>query len=144
MKYLGIDYGTKKIGIAVSDDSGKIAFPKIIIQYTKTLVSDIQGLVSEWGIEKIVMGKSVDMDGIDNPLQRQIQKFAETLSLEAGIEVVMEDERMSSLAARGHLYGKGNIANEQWSGKENQKRRDPVDAGAAAIILQRYLDKQGM
>ena len=56
-------------------------------------------------------------------------------------KINLQDERMSSVAARSHLYGKGNVANEQWTERGNKKRRDAVDAGAAAIILQRYLDK---
>jgi putative Holliday junction resolvase len=141
MKYLGIDYGTKKIGLAISDGRGKIAFPKEIIKSDKNTIAKIVEFVLDEKIEKIVVGKSIQMDGADNELQKYIETFIKKLKEKTGLEIVTEDERMSSVAARSHLYGKGNIENEQWTGKENKKKRQHVDAGAAAIILQRYLDK---
>ncbi len=141
MKYLGIDYGTKKIGLAVSDDLGNIAFPKKIISSDKDSITEIINLISDEKITGIVIGKSVDLDGADNRIQKDIESFSKKLESKTDIKIEMENEWMSSVAARSHLYGKGNIANEQWSGKQNKKRREAVDAGAAAIILQRYLDK---
>lgn len=142
MKYLGIDYGTKKIGFAVSDDRGVIAFPWGITENNPMIINTIKKIIDDTHIEKIVIGKSMDSDGQDNPVQKKIHQFADLLKKETGLAIDMQDERFSSIAARGHLYRKGNIAHEQWSGKENKKRREPVDAGAAAIILQRYLDKK--
>jgi len=143
MKYLGIDYGTKKIGIAVSDDRGALAFPKTIIPNDNMALAGIGEIIKNEGIEKIIIGESVQMDGSHNDLQKNIEKFSSALVSETGLEVDMEKEWLSSVAARSHLYGKGNIANEQWSASANKKRREAVDAGAAAIILQRYLDRQG-
>jgi putative Holliday junction resolvase len=141
MKYLGIDYGTKKIGLAISDARGLIAFPKIIIPSNNTSIDEIAKMINDEGIEKIVIGYSVGMDGSENSVQKKIDVFQRTLAEKTGIIIDREKEWMSSVAARSHLYGKGNIANEQWSEKQNTKRREDVDAGAAAIILQRYLDK---
>jgi len=141
MKYLGIDYGTKKIGLAISDARGLIAFPKIIIPSNNTSIDEIAKMINDEGIEKIVIGYSVGMDGSENSVQKKIDVFQRTLAEKTGIIIDREKEWMSSVAPRSHLYGKGNIANEQWSEKQNTKRREDVDAGAAAIILQRYLDK---
>ncbi len=141
MKYLGIDYGTKKIGLAVSDERGKIAFPKEIIKNDNTLFEKLSHIIQDEGIEKIVIGKSLNLSGSENALQKDIRLFIKKLKTFFDGEIIEQDERMSSIAARGHLYGKGNIANEHWSRRSNQKRRDAVDAGAAAVILQRYLDK---
>ncbi|MCD5389997.1 MAG: Holliday junction resolvase RuvX [Candidatus Pacebacteria bacterium] len=140
MKYLGIDYGTKKIGLAVSDERGKIAFPKNIISNSPDIVQDILDIVEYENIEKIVIGKSLDPWGSENLVQKHIDNFIKKLSYETKLDIVEQDERLSSVTARSHLYGKGNIKNEQWSGKQNKKRREAVDAGAAAVILQRYLD----
>ena len=98
-------------------------------------------IVSE-NIEKIIVGRSLDSQGDGNLVQEHISRFIKELPnhLKESIEIIEQDERGSSVAARSHLYGKGNIANERWTGKENQKKRQHVDAGAAAIILQRYLD----
>jgi putative Holliday junction resolvase len=141
MKHLGIDYGTKKVGIAISDASGMIAFPKNIISQSANFLNDIVNLITEESIQKVVVGRSLNGEGNDNTVQKKIDDFVTDLQGRLdGIEVVQQDERGSSVAARSHLYGKGNIANVRWTGKENQKKREAVDAQAAAVILQRYLD----
>lgn len=143
MKYLGIDYGTKKIGLAISDQNGKIAFPKSVIPNSKNVVQDILDIISCEGVESIVVGKSLDPWGSENLVQRKIDSFTKELSSHLdGIEIIEQDERGSSLAATAHLYGKGNIANKKWTSRDNEKKRQDEDAGAAAIILQRYLDKK--
>lgn len=142
MKHLGIDYGSKKIGLAVSDALGNIAFPKKIIPHSQDLVQDILDIIEYESIEKIVIGKSLDPWGSENLIQKGIDTFIKKLSFELDdIEIVQQDERGSSIAAKSFLYGKGNIENDHWTGRQNSKKRQAVDAGAAAIILQRYLDK---
>lgn len=142
MKHLGIDYGTKKIGLAVSDKRGKIAFPKSIIPNNPDIIQSIFNIIKNEDIEKIVIGKSLDPWGSENIVQKHIDTFIKKISHSFSGEIIEQDERGSSVAARSHLWGKGNIENEAWTGKKNKKRRDHVDAGAAAVILQRYLDKK--
>lgn len=144
MKHLGIDYGTKRIGLAISNNEGTLAFPKETIVNSQDIIQDILDIVNYEGIEKIVIGKSLDAWGYTNQVQRSIESFIKKISydLEDGIEIVEQDERGSSIAADSHLYGKGNIANEKWTGKNNAKKREHNDANAAAVILQRYLDKK--
>jgi putative Holliday junction resolvase len=141
MKYLGIDYGTKKIGLAVSDIFGNIAFPKDIIKNDDNSIDILMDIIRSENIEKIVVGKSLKMDGTENILQRDIEKFIKKISHLFDGDIVEQDERLSSFSARNHLYGKENSEKRRWTGRDNKKRRDPVDAGAAAIILQRYLDR---
>lgn len=140
MKHLGIDYGTKKVGIAVSDENGTIAFPRTIVQNSPSLITEILDMIQHQEIQKVVIGRSLDSQGENNVVQKHIDTFINNLSDKIDIEIIQQDERGSSLAAKAHLYGKGNIANERWTGKHNEKKRQQVDAGAAAIILQRYLD----
>ncbi len=142
MKYLGIDYGKKRIGLSISSEDGSIAFPKEIIINNKNIVQDVINIIKEEHIDNVVIGKSISLNGNDNLIQRGIDKFIKKLSQDFDGKIILQDERMSSLAAKSHLYGKGNIENKKWTGKENKKRRNHVDAGAAAIILQRYLDRQ--
>jgi len=143
MKYIGIDYGTKRIGLALSNEEGTLAFPKDIIVNSQNLIQDIVDIVEDENIEMIVVGKSLDARGFNNQVQREIENFIKKLSSKLDdIEVVEQDERGSSIAASAHLYGKGNIANKKWSGKDNAKKREHNDAHAAVIILQRYLDTQ--
>ena len=142
MKYLGIDYGTKRIGLAVSNDEGTIAFPHSILTNTPAVINDIATMVQSESIDGIVIGDSLNTDGSQNQLGTDVDKFATRLIESTGCSVQFQDERFSSVAAQAHLYGKGNIANERWTETENTKKRDHHDAQAAAIILQRFLDRQ--
>jgi putative Holliday junction resolvase len=141
MKHLGIDYGTKRIGLAISNDEGTLAFPKETILNSQDIIQDIINIVEQEGIKKIVVGKSLDARGNTNQVQRAINNFIKKFSSELnGIEIAEQDERGSSIAAASHLYVKGNIANKKWTGKDNKKKREHNDANAAAVILQRFLD----
>lgn len=144
MKHLGIDYGKKRIGTAVSNNEGTLAFPKQVLENSQDIIQDIIDIIKYESIEKIVIGKSLDAWGFDNNVQRDIENFIKKLSydIEDDIEIIQQDERGSSIAAASHLYGKGNIANEKWTGKENAQKREHNDANAATVILQRYLDKK--
>jgi putative Holliday junction resolvase len=142
MKYLGIDYGTKKIGLAVSDDNGTLAFPKGIIPADSHAIPYILDLIQEKSIDHIIVGESTHTDGQDNHLMRQIAKFVLQLEKATLIPIQMQQEWYSSVAARAPMYGKGNIANPKWTGQHNAQKREDIDDKAAAVILQRFLDKQ--
>lgn len=142
MKYLGIDYGTKRIGIAISDDAGMIAFPREIIENTKEALEKIITIISQENINAVVIGESVRLDGRHNQIQKSIDSLKQKISDTMEIPVFLEKEWMSSVAADSHLYSKGNIANERWSGSLNDKRRASTDDKAAAVILQRFLDRK--
>lgn len=129
IKHLGIDYGKKRVGIAVSDDGGEIAFPKCILDNNNELVAKVLEFVEKEKIEKIVLGKSLDSNGKPNEIMGDIDKFKKLLE-EKGLEVVFEQEQMSSHQA--------SVFFRDISG-ENLKE---TDSSAAAIILQSYLDKK--
>lgn len=125
MKRLGIDFGTKKIGIALTDDSGVMAFPHAVVPNDDKFVSYVETLVSEREITEIVIGHSLDNDGKDNPVHALVTEFITDLTLAIGIPVHLEPEQYSSQQAT-HLQGK----NKQ------------IDASAAAIILDSFITKQ--
>jgi putative Holliday junction resolvase len=141
MKYLGIDYGTKRIGLAISDDNGVLAFPKSIIENTPESIKNILTIVKNENIQALIIGKSLDAQGFENKVQKNIDAFVKKLSIASSIEIIEQDERGSSIAAASHLYTKSNIANEKWTGKLNAQKREHNDAYAATIILQRFLDR---
>lgn len=141
-KHLGIDYGTKKIGLALSDDRGMIAFPHSIIAHDAQTIETIIDLCTLELVSTLVIGKSVMLDGTHNPVMSDIQTFVEELKQHTNIPIHLEKEWMSSVSARAGMYTKGNIANPKWTGKHNQKKRGAIDDNAAAIILQRFLDKK--
>ncbi|MBI5134538.1 MAG: Holliday junction resolvase RuvX [Candidatus Taylorbacteria bacterium] len=124
MRLLGIDYGKKRVGIAVSDDKGMMAFPKAVFPNDNFLVAELAKLVKSQGIETVVLGESKDFKMNDNPIMSQIRMFADELERATGIVVVYEPELLSSHQA-AHFQGK----------------TDTIDASAASIILQSYIDR---
>ena len=125
MKYLGIDYGTKRVGLATSDDEGSMAFPLRIIPNSRTLVEDIAVICKAERIGTIVVGESHNFENKPNPIMRRITSFAEELRRETGLPVAFMPEIFSSKEA------------ERVTGTNETN-----DASAAAIVLQSYLDRQ--
>lgn len=125
MKYLGIDYGAKRIGIAVSDDDGVMAFPKSVIESNGKALTDIVKLCKDEHIGMIVFGESKNLDGKPNSIYEESVTFAKQLESLTGIKVGWEPELYTSQEAE-RLQGKNAMS----------------DASAAAIILKSFLDKQ--
>ena len=121
MKYLGIDVGSKTVGISVSDDDGVIAFPLEEVSRDRC-VERITSLVAERHIDTLVIGESRALDGGENPIMEDIRAVAESLC--GLVQVVFQPEQFSTQAAA--RLGKGS------------------DAEAATIILQSYLDRSGV
>lgn len=129
MRYLGIDYGTKKVGIAVSDESGQMGFPHSVLPNDERLLSSIVALLRKEDAEAIVMGESLALDGSDNPVAKEAKAFAEALKAEAGVPVYFEMEAFTTQeAGRGIDGARGGT-------------REGVDAQAAALILTSYLGR---
>jgi putative Holliday junction resolvase len=126
MKYLGIDYGAKRVGVAVSDNAGKIAFPRGTIENDATLSEAIGSLIANETIEAIVIGDTRAINGESNDVTSNAETFARALKNDTGLPVQMVFEGWSSIEASRYA--------PQRSGHD--------DSAAAAIILQRYLDIQ--
>lgn len=124
MRYLGIDYGTKRVGVAVSDESGTIAFPFAILDNSVKVVSDIKTICAKEYIGTIVVGESMNYKGQPNPVMAEIEQLIAGLREATSIPVVREREFLSTQQARFF-----------------QPEKERVDDSAAAIILQSYLDK---
>lgn len=124
MRYLGIDYGKKRVGVSFSDESGTLAFPHSVLPCDNNLISKIKEIIQKEGVEKIILGKSLDFKGQANPIMEDINNFKTELEKETGLTVAWENETLTSAAA------------ERGIGKDEM-----LDARAAALILQAYLDK---
>lgn len=127
MKFIGIDYGEKKIGIALSDKEGQVAFPKLVIKnkgIEKTAL-EIGDLMEKWEVEEVVVGRSSNLKGEDNLVMREVRSFVDTLKRKTEKEVHLEPEFYTSLEA-GRITG----------------RTGRLDAQAAAIILQSFINKK--
>ena len=124
-KYLGIDFGLKRIGLATSDETLSVAFPYKTIKNSKQVVEEIFELIQKDAITKVIIGESKNLDMKDNPIMKQINVFKKALE-EKGARVDFHPE----------MYSSAQVVNLM--GEENKS----IDASAAAIILQNYLDLQ--
>lgn len=125
MKYLGIDYGEKRVGIAVSDADGKVAFPKVVFENDIKLLKKIGDMITDEACEAIVIGESKDYKGEDNKISPKIISFKRDLATVIKLPISLEPEFMSSMQV-----------------EKNFGKTDMLDASAAAIILQTFLDKE--
>lgn len=124
--YLGIDYGTKRVGIAVSDKAGQFAFPKKVIANKADiadLVSQCAAIAAEENVATIVIGESKNYDMKDNVIMEKARVFGDELAKKTGLPIHFHPEFLSSAQA-AYFQGEGEL----------------LDASAAAIILQSYLD----
>jgi len=142
MKFLGIDYGTKRIGFAVSDDGGRLAFPLEVIKNNGEIMDKLEALIVKEKIKEIVVGESLDFAGLPNILQKEVYFFITKLknNRKFKIPVHQEKEFLTSIEARRYGDFENVRSSEAYSRRKNKKSTS-VDASAAALILQRYLDK---
>ncbi len=139
MKYLGIDYGSKRVGLATSDDDGVFAFPYKIVANDTTLVDTVHNICGEENISAIVLGESTDLSGNPNKIMGSIEEFKKNVEAELGVPIYFQKEFMTTVEARGRA-GK-EVNNARQVAKAPQAA---ADASAAALILQRYLDKKNI
>ena len=125
---LGVDYGTKRVGVAISDEGGQFAFPYKVIDSAKISPEATAGAIAdickEKGIADVVMGESKNLKGEDNTVMQYIKVCADELT-RLGLNVSFEPEWFSTQAA------------ERFQGK-----KDDIDSSAAAVILQSFLDRR--
>lgn len=146
MRYLGIDYGTKKIGVALSDEKGKMAFAHSVIPNLgkEKTAEKIKKICAENSVGKIVLGKSLSYKGEPNIIMAKIEPFKKALEKETGLPVVYENETLTSAEARRPLGGERKrppTLSKRKSPEKEKQARMKVDASAAALILQSHLDR---
>jgi len=130
MRILGIDYGTKRIGIAVSDELGIIAQAREYIED----IDKVLDIITEENVGKVIIGYPLNMDGTVGPAGKKVEELAQSLKEKLSIPVELWDERLSTKSADDILI-KANLS--------RKKRKQKVDQLAAQIMLQNYLDAQG-
>lgn len=138
MRVLGIDYGTKRIGLAISDEAGLLAFPYGIINNTSRTLTSMMATCEKEGITQIAIGASINSDGGENRIAESVRAFAKALGEATSIPVAFVYEGFSSFEAARSAHIKKPIANL----RGNKIASSAHDDKAAAIILQRYLDTQ--
>ena len=131
-RVLGVDYGSKRVGLALSDPLGLTAHPLIVVSRSAA-VDEVRNLVKEHDIGTIVVGLPSGLSGGEGTSASEARKLADELGTSTGVHVVLMDERFTSRMAEGKLVE---------TGMKRRKRRETVDKVAAAIILQDYLDRK--
>jgi len=134
MRILGLDVGESRVGVALSDPDGILAIPVAVIarEGEDADFAAILGLVRQHEVECIVVGLPYSMDGSLGQQAERVQDFVDRLSRHVQVPVVTWDERLSTVAAKKMLVD---------AGAKKAKRKQRIDATAAAIILQGYLDR---
>ena len=136
---LGIDYGARRIGLALSDATATLASPWRLLQRPpseaetlRIMIKEIDGLAKQDdGLEAVVVGWPRRLDGSPTHQTAIVETFARLLATKIAVPVVLQDERLSSHEAESRLAAR----ESDW-----RKRKAKLDAAAAAIILQDYLD----
>ena len=141
MKFLGIEYGTKRIGLAISDDGGRIAFPQEIVLNDSNTFKKIGEILKNEKIDEMVIGESVDFSGKLNALSARIDAFILELEEQFKIPIRKQKEFLTSVEARKGGDTKEILTQKQSHSRLKDKKRGHIDASAAALILQRYLEK---
>ena len=140
MKYIGIDYGTKRIGVAVCDESETLAFPLGIVSGGKGALEEVLELARENEVTTFVMGESRNFAGEPNPIMKEITQFAAHIT-EKGFVVLFEPEFMTSAAAV-HQHEYTHDHHTHGKSRKEQIKDEYLDSSAAALILQSFLDRK--
>lgn len=134
-KFLGIDFGSKRIGLALSDENGILAFPFKVILNKSNLFSDLEKILQKEKIDQIVIGDSLNLENKSNLINKEIEIFISILEKKYKIPIYRQKEFFTSMHAQ-ETKGKKIKNARQVKFSKNQT----LDAQAAALILQRYLD----
>ena len=138
-RFVGIDYGSKRVGLAISDPVGSIASPFKTLSARSTPSEQVQAVIeatsAEYDIDEWVVGHPLNMDGSEGPQAKLSGRFAKLLAGATGAPVHLWDERLSSVQADTYLAEAGATR------KQKETRRDML---AAQVILQTFLDARSL
>lgn len=132
-RILGLDIGSKRIGVAISDEMGFIASPVGLVLRGEGSAREIRQHASRLGAIRLLVGLPVGLSGREGPQAKDVRDFVDSIAEEIDLPVEYWDERLSTSIAEKSLIA---------SGSRREKRKQQVDTVAAAVILQGFLDSQ--
>jgi len=134
-KILGIDYGLKKIGLAIGNEDFKMAFPykTIIKKNNQTLLTELKSILERENISKIVLGLPLYLNGETSLTTVQVKNFAQKLKTHFNLPVILVDERLTSLEAERRIM--------ELNLKNKQKKKMIIDQLSAVLILENYFNQ---
>lgn len=128
---VALDSGSHRVGVAVSDPLGITAQPVGVLTVGPRFLDDLQRLLEQWTVERIVVGLPVGLDGREGAAAEAARRLAAEVAAATGIDTVLYDERFSTVVAERAMIA---------GGARRERRRQRRDAVAAAVFLQDYLD----
>ncbi len=134
-KYLALDYGEKRIGLAISDITRTLARPykTLPAKQLANLVQELKKIIQEEHVEKVIVGLPITMTGGDSRKTQEVRKFVAALQKALPVPVETEDERLTTVQAHATFHAMG---------KKPSKHRDRIDQYAAMHLLQPILDRE--
>ena len=132
-RLLAIDYGEKRLGLAISDPNQIISKPlkTIILSDSQYIYNELEKIISDYEIQKLIIGLPLGMDGKNTQQTSKVEAFKENLQNKIGIPIILFDERLSSVSAKKSLISQG---------IKTGHNKSKIDQTAAAIFLQHFLD----
>jgi len=139
VRVMALDVGERRVGIAISDPSGTVARPMqtLVRNSREQDFAAIAALVAEHDVELVVVGRPLSLDGTEGPQARRIARYAEALAAHLSVELVSWDERFTTIAAEEIIRQR-----RSKKGRRRARATGEVDAVAAAVVLQSYLDSR--
>lgn len=131
MRTLGVDLGSVRVGVALSDPTGVLASPLVVLPRTAQLIEQLAALAAEHEVGAVVVGLPKSLDGRERRAAKAARAEAGLLAQRLVVPLHMQDERLSTVAAHAGLAA---------AGRNGRERRGSVDASAAAVLLQSWLD----
>jgi putative Holliday junction resolvase len=139
VRVLGLDVGDRRVGVAISDPTGTVVRPlQTLVRGSRTKdFGTIAALVAEHHVELVVVGQPLSLDGTEGPQARRVAQYARSLADQLAVPVVFWDERYTTAAAEEIM-----LQNRSKGKRRRARAEGGLDAIAAAVILQSYLDSQ--
>lgn len=135
MRIIGIDYGQKRIGLAMSDPLGITSQPLPFLPNDKQTFTNLKKLVEENQVQEIVIGLPINMKGLPTEMTKEVEKFSKDLEAYVSVPIILQDERLSTMESEKLLI-EANVSRD--------KRKEVRDSMSASIILQDYLERRGL
>ena len=144
MRALGIDFGERRIGLAISDPEGRLAVPLATLERRsdRAAMAEIAEIARREGVERLVVGEPVGLDGRRGPAAERARTFAERLAERTGLPLTLVDEALTTVEAAARLREAGG-SSQGTRGRRGRRQAGPkgaIDAVAAQILLQEALD----
>lgn len=134
-RLMGLDLGSRRIGVAIGDELGIVATPVGFVSSGPRLHDELAALAHKHGVTGLVVGMPRTMAGAEGPQAKEVRALAIAIARALKLPVTFWDERLTTVIAERSLIS---------GGRNRQQRRHEVDAAAAAVMLQGYLDRQAV